>query len=355
MVNYGYNVDVSDHQGNNVGIYGQQSTTIKVSEWLNNDKYPNEKLVAQFNSAIGTKHSYFFAHFGSDINRAKSETNYALDFVVNRFAKGSWCFVDYEVGASNNKEANTQAILAAMALIKTAGYKPGLYSGAAYLRANINVDEIVAVYGNCIWVAAYIYKDARAVTIPDFNYFPSMNGVIAWQFTSNWKGTGVDASVIVIKGAYDIQAPKPAMPAQAFKVGQYVTVKAGQTKNGVGYNISGWVGQKIQVVKIRQSGTHWLYDGKVGSNPFNDLLESNIQIWEEPTPALFKVGDTVQISPKALKEYDGYDLTPRRYKVGTVAKVTKLPVKFSRSWYYYEVKYSDGTHNTTVLEQDLTF
>ncbi|WP_439424771.1 GH25 family lysozyme [Oenococcus alcoholitolerans] len=189
----------------------------------------------------------------------------------------------------------------------------------------------------------------------------SWKSAVAFQYSSSgrlagWAGNLDLDKFYGDKSTWDAYA-KSDIPAVkfAYKVGQFVTVKDGQSKNAVGYDISKWVGAKIEIVKTRVVNGKSVYDGKVGANPYNDLLESNIQIWEEAPAPLFKVGDQVQISPKALKERNGYDLAPRRLKLGTVAKATKYAVKYSRSWYEYEVYYTDGKQNTHVLEQDLTF
>ncbi len=340
-------VDVASYQNTNTSVYPHDFAFVKISEGTN---YVNPKAVSQIRSTIKPVHGYVFAHAGGDSAIAINEANYALSQKLLK--TGSIIAYDYEASAGTDVNANTNAILAFMRTIKNAGFRPFFYSYVPYIKAHVTIASIIKEFPNSIWIASY--PIAGAVSTPNFNYFPSMNGVAVWQFTDNYRGLGVDGNVEVIAGSLDVKAAAPAVKF-AYKVGQFVTVKDGQTKNNVGYDISKWVGVKIEIVKTRAANGKAVYDGKVGDNPYNDLLESNIQLWEEAPAALFKVGDQVQISPNASKERNGYDLTPRRLKLGTIAKATKYPVKYSRSWYEYEVKYTDGTHNSHVLEQDLTF
>lgn len=65
----------------------------------------------------------------------------------------------------------------------------------------------------------------------------------------------------------------------------------------------------------------------------------------------FDVGTKVQILPKAYKETNGHDLTPRKLWQGVIKKIT--PVQWSDSEYEYWVTYNNGARNEHVLEQDL--
>ena len=64
------------------------------------------------------------------------------------------------------------------------------------MKEHLNLGAIINRFGNCIWIASY--PTTSAVDGPDFDYFPSTNGVIMWQYTDNWKGMGVDSSVNVL-------------------------------------------------------------------------------------------------------------------------------------------------------------
>lgn len=101
--------------------------------------------------------------------------------------------MDYEDGASVSVSANTDAILYGMNRIKQAGYTPVYYSYKPYTLAHVDYKRILAEYPGSLWIAAY--KDYNVTTTPDYAYFPSMDGVGMWQFTSCYRGGGLDGNV----------------------------------------------------------------------------------------------------------------------------------------------------------------
>ena len=157
-------------------------------------------------------HIYHFATFGSSVSRAKAE---AKIFVARAeclgISKKRYLACDWEVGDGNNvyggKVASAKAIIAFMEVCAKAGYKVLLYSGASLLRNNIDTARIVKKFGTCIWVASYPTDLAYK---PDFNYFPSMDGVAIWQFCDNWKGLGVDGNISLIDLHKDSSVKKSA-------------------------------------------------------------------------------------------------------------------------------------------------
>ena len=70
--------------------------------------------------------------------------------------------------------------------IKAAGYKPLLYASSSVLQNQIDTNSVIAKYPNSLWVASYAISGR--IDNPNFNYFPSMEGVSIWQFTDNWRG-----------------------------------------------------------------------------------------------------------------------------------------------------------------------
>ncbi|MBZ2405107.1 LysM peptidoglycan-binding domain-containing protein [Liquorilactobacillus hordei] len=157
--------------------------------------YKNPKASAQLASAssVGMEiGSYFWGQFGSDQSAAIKMANMAIDDAQRVGLKtGSVIALDYEAGATGDKEANTQAIITFMETIEKANYKAVLYSGASYLRNYINVDEVGGVFGARVWVASY--KTMNYQYAPDFRYFPSMNYIAMWQYGSNVYG--IDGNV----------------------------------------------------------------------------------------------------------------------------------------------------------------
>jgi hypothetical protein len=149
----------------------------------------------QYTIAQGRRsHTYFYMANGADQTRTKAVLPSILAKVQT--PKGSIVAVDYEEGASSDKEANTANIILAMQMIKDAGYTPVIYSYKPYFKSYINDAEIAAKFGsNKVWIASY--KTTSRQTAPDFNYFPSFDNVAIWQFADNFgtNNSGVDGDV----------------------------------------------------------------------------------------------------------------------------------------------------------------
>lgn len=104
--------------------------------------------------------------------------------------------------------------MAFMKKVHDAGYLPLVYTGAYNFQNHLNVSEINKQFPNSLWVASY--KTTGEFDEPDFNYFPSLEGVAIWQFTSNWKGLKVDANVNVlplINNASTSSSSSPTTPS----------------------------------------------------------------------------------------------------------------------------------------------
>ncbi|HEW3665711.1 TPA: lysozyme [Streptococcus pneumoniae] len=171
-------IDVSSHNGYDItGILadmGTQNTIIKISEstsYLNPCRYAQ---VEQSNP-IGF---YHFAWFGGDVEEAEREARYFLDNVPQ---KVKYLCLDYEDHASDDVQANTDACIRFMQIISDAGYKPIYYSYKPFTLNNIDYQQILAQFPNSLWIAGYGLNDGNA----DFEYFPSMDGIRWWQYSSN--------------------------------------------------------------------------------------------------------------------------------------------------------------------------
>lgn len=180
-------VDVSSHQGYDItGILDQMGTTntiIKVSEGTT---YINPCLSSQVEQSnpIGF---YHFAWFGGDIDNAESEARYFLDNVPK---KVKYLVLDYEDHASGDVQSNTDACLRFMQIISDAGYKPIYYSYKPFTLENIDYQQILAKFPNSLWIAGYGLNDGTA----NFEYFPSMDGIRWWQYSSN----PVDKNIVLL-------------------------------------------------------------------------------------------------------------------------------------------------------------
>ena len=171
-------IDVSSHNGYDItGILenmGTQNTIIKISEGTT---YLNPCLSAQVEQSnpIGF---YHFAWFGGDVEQAESEARYFLDNVPK---KVQYLVLDYEDHASGDKQANTDACIRFMKILKENGYEPIYYSYKPFTLNNIDYQQILADFPNSLWIAGYGLNDGNA----DFEYFPSMDGIRWWQYSSN--------------------------------------------------------------------------------------------------------------------------------------------------------------------------
>ena len=229
-----YGVDVASYQSTTVSYTGAKFAIIKLTQGID---YLNPKVDQQIKSAkangllVG---GYFYANHSNSVSRARSEAKYAVAKAkALGIPEGSYLADDFEHGSGNNVNGsisgNTDAILAAMQVIKEAGYKPMVYSGAYVLHNRVSASRIVKSYGTCLWVASY--KVSGRQDYADFNYFPSMDGVAIWQFTDNWHGLNVDGNISLIdlhaekKAQLQVVKPKPVeKPAAKIPKKVYVPV-----------------------------------------------------------------------------------------------------------------------------------
>lgn len=194
-------VDVAVYNSTDMSVYkraGARQVIVKVTEGLG---YINPKAGVQVKSAHNNHmylHAYHFATFGNNVGRAKAEAKFFVSRAKKlNISKKRYLWLDWETGDGNvvinSAYSNTKAILAFMKVCHSAGYKVGLYSGAYILKQYVDTAKIVKKYGACLWVASY--ATLGRIDKPDFNYFPSMNGVAIWQFTDNWCGLNVDGNI----------------------------------------------------------------------------------------------------------------------------------------------------------------
>ncbi|MFT8324788.1 MAG: LysM peptidoglycan-binding domain-containing protein [Oenococcus sicerae] len=189
-------VDWSVYQGTN-GKFGYSSDKFVISQvggaygnaYIDQSTYRSQ--VASAIAAGKRSHSYIWDQVGSSLALQKAAMDHFLPLIQT--PKGSIVALDYEAGASADKAANTSAIAYGLQRIKDAGYTPVLYSGAYYLKQYINYQALVDQFGSILWVASYASYDV--VSVPNYGYFPSLNGVAIWQFTSNYVAGGLDGSV----------------------------------------------------------------------------------------------------------------------------------------------------------------
>ncbi|MDB6248244.1 GH25 family lysozyme [Lactobacillus amylovorus] len=281
-----YGVDVASYQSESVNYTGAKFAFVKLTESTN---YVNPKAEAQIKSAkvhglmvMG----YFYANHSASVSKARAEAKYAVAKAkAYGIPVGSYLADDWEQGSGNSvnggTSANTDAAIAAMQVIKEAGYKPLIYSGAYNFRNHLSVARIVKSFGSCLWVASY--KVSGRQDYADFNYFPSMDGVAIWQFTDNYRGLGVDGNITLIdlKISSSSSQPKPANkaveslsqhPAVKWNIGAVAVVS--NAKGAYVYTSSKL--DKRESDKLKPLGSMWQVLGfengavKVGKNQYFD-------------------------------------------------------------------------------------
>ena len=160
--------------------------------------YQNPKASEQLASAskVGMKvGTYFWGQFGGSESDAKLSAQMAVNDAKRVGLKeGSIIALDYELGASSNRYANTKAIFAFGNYIKDHNYKFSLYTGSSYLQNNIDINMYGGRFGTSIWIANY--KTMSPQVAPDFNWFPSFPYIAMWQYGSNVNG--IDGSVDLV-------------------------------------------------------------------------------------------------------------------------------------------------------------
>jgi len=199
-----YGVDVSSYQATDMAVYRKAGASFAIVKLTEGTDYLNEKAAKQVASSRANHlftHAYHFARFGSSVSQAKKEAAYFIkEAKKESISQKRMLWLDWEAGSGNvvtgPKASNTAAILAFMNAVKAAGWRPGLYSGASLMKTAIDTAQVVKCYGTCLWVASY--PTMAAVSTADFSYFPSMDGVAIWQFTSNWHGLNVDGNVALV-------------------------------------------------------------------------------------------------------------------------------------------------------------
>lgn len=199
-----YGVDVAVYQPTDLASYQKAGASFAIVKLTEGTDYFNPRALSQVAASRANHmytHAYHFANFDASATQAKKEADYFLKWAKKaNISKKRMLWLDWEASNANRVDggriANTAAILAFMTTIKAAGYRPGLYSGASLMRTSIDTEQIVKKFGTCLWVASYPTMDA--VSTANFNYFPSMDGVAIWQFTSNWQGLNVDGNVALV-------------------------------------------------------------------------------------------------------------------------------------------------------------
>lgn len=219
---YGY--DESKYQGSNTyRPYARDQFAIsQIGGYANGYFYDQWTYPTQISTGIAQgmrMHTYIWYQVGGNAQLGKQVVDHFLPKVQT--PKGSIVALDYEDGASWDKNANTEAVLAGMREIKAHGYTPMYYSYKPYTMSHVDWSRINREFPNSGWIAAY--PDYQVRSEPYWGVFPSMEGVSIYQFTSMYRPGGLDGNISLAPGGHDItkngyvngnaQKPKTETPA----------------------------------------------------------------------------------------------------------------------------------------------
>lgn len=251
-----FGTDTSKYQGPNAQkAKGSDTFSIaQIGGAVGNEIYDQWTYRSQISTGIAMglrMHTYIWMETGSNKMQTARMLNYHLPKVQT--PKRSIVALDYEQGATSNVQANTDNVLYGLRRVRDAGYTPLLYTGKWFAQQYLDLDRILAEFPNCIWVASY--PTSAINTEPLWAYFPSMNGVAMWQFSSTARADGLDYNVDLLgvtKNGYKHgDAEKPVTKPDAVKDGivadntPKIDIKAGYTVK-VNFGAKTWsTGQAI--------------------------------------------------------------------------------------------------------------
>lgn len=357
-------VDWSRYQGAN-GIFGyghDKFAICQIGGVAGGGMYGQSTYETQVASAIAQgkrAHTYIWYQVGGNASLGEQVLNTFLPQVQT--PKGSIVALDYESGASADKQANTNAILHGMRMIKAAGYTPMYYSYKPYTVANVYVDQIIREFPNSLWMAAY--PNYAVTPTPNYDVFPSMDGVAIYQFTSTYIAGGLDGNIdltgITDNGYTKNNNPKTETPAisqgqQADNTpksditnGDQVKVNFGANNWATGQAIPSWVkGRTYGVAQV--NGNRVLLSGINSWINKSDVEVVSVSSSPIQAPATstytVKSGDTLSsiaakfgTSFQSLASLNGLT-NPNLISVGQVLQVTGSA---STDSVYYTVKSGD--------------
>ncbi|EOS7823823.1 LysM peptidoglycan-binding domain-containing protein, partial [Enterococcus hirae] len=246
-------------------------------------------------------HTYIWYDTYGNMDIAKQTMDYFLPKIQT--PKDSIVALDFEHGASSDRNANTETILYGMRRIRQAGYTPMYYSYKPFTLKYVDYKRIIKEFPNSLWIAGY--PSYNVTPEPLYNYFPSMDGVAIWQFTSTYIAGGLDGNVdltgITDNGYTNSDKPQTETPAinageetsetpkSQIKVGDTVKVNFSAKNWATGEAIPQWV--KGESYKVQQ------VDG-------NKILLANILSWiDKSSVELLPDSTTVAEQPSVAQTH----------------------------------------------------
>ncbi|OIU91812.1 1,4-beta-N-acetylmuramidase [Enterococcus faecalis] len=236
------------------------------------EQYTYKSQVASAIAQGKRAHTYIWYDTWGNMDIAKTTMDYFLPRIQT--PKNSIVALDFEHGASFDVNANTETILYGMRRIKQAGYTPMYYSYKPFTLQYVDYQRIIKEFPNSLWIAAY--PSYEVTPEPLYAYFPSMEGIGIWQFTSTYIAGGLDGNVdltgITDNGytatdkpetetpAIDVGEEVENTPSSDVKVGDTVKVKFSVDAWATGEAIPDWVkGNSYKVQEV--TGSRVLLEG----------------------------------------------------------------------------------------------
>ncbi|EPA0858215.1 LysM peptidoglycan-binding domain-containing protein [Enterococcus hirae] len=357
-------VDWAIYQGDQ-GRFGYAHDKFAIAQiggYNANGIYEQSTYKTQVASAIAQgkrAHTYIWYDTYGNMDIAKHTMDYFLPKIQT--PKGSIVALDFEHGASSDRNANTETILYGMRRIKQAGYTPMYYSYKPFTLQYVDYQRIIKEFPNSLWIAGY--PSYNVTPEPLYNYFPSMDGVAIWQFTSTYIAGGLDGNVdltgITDNGYTNSDKPQTDTPAinageetsetpkSQIKVGDTVKVNFSANQWATGEAIPQWVkgesykvqqidGNKILLANILS----WIDKSNV------ELLPDSTTVAEQPstTTHIVQYGETLSsiatqygTTYQALASLNGLS-NPNMIYAGQVLKVSGV-ASATRT---YTVQYGDN-------------
>ncbi|EOS8094803.1 LysM peptidoglycan-binding domain-containing protein [Enterococcus hirae] len=358
-------VDWAIYQGDQ-GRFGYAHDKFAIAQiggYNANGIYEQRTYKTQVASAIAQgkrAHTYIWYDTYGNMDIAKQTMDYFLPKIQT--PKGSIVALDFEHGASSDRNANTETILYGMRRIKQAGYTPMYYSYKPFTLQYVDYQRIIKEFSNSLWIAGY--PSYNVTPEPLYNYFPSMDGVAIWQFTSTYIAGGLDGNVdltgITDNGYTNSDKPQTDTPAinageetsetpkSQIKVGDTVKVNFSANQWATGETIPQWV--KGESYKVQQVAGNkilltdilsWIDKSNV------ELLPDSTTVAEQPSVAqthVVQYGETLSsiatrynTTYQTLASLNGLS-NPNMIYAGQVLKVSGV-ASATRT---YTVQYGDN-------------
>ena len=331
-------VDWSVYQGGQgqFGYANDKFALIQIGGYNANGLYNQHTYSSQVQSAIAQgkrAHTYVWFDTWGDLGIAKRTMDYFLPKIQT--PKGSIVALDVEGGVlasipdgyggytstAAEKQANTETVLYGMRRIRDAGYTPMYYSGKPFTLKHINYDQIIAEFPGSGWIAAYPNYDVTPA--PNYNFFPSMDGIGIFQFTSTYVAGGLDGNIdltgITDNGYKNGNPSKPNTETPAIDAGKEADKVKGSAKEvgmTVKVNFSSQNYATGEAIPDWIKGTSYKIIEKSGDKVLLDGIMSWLSVYDVETLDASTAAPATNVSQTHIVQY-GENLSTIAVQYGT--------------------------------------